>query len=168
MSDLTKRGRAWVFGDEVNTDDMFPGFAMKMPIPEAAKHMFNATRPNWVHEVREGDIVVGGRAFGIGSSRPVPLLMLELGVGCIVAEEYNSLFLRNCINYGLPAVTAPGIRGAVNEGDELRVDVERAVVENRSTGEVFSAKAYPPFILDILDSGGLLGKLEKSGLLATR
>lgn len=87
-------GRAWVFGDEINTDDMYPGFAMKLPVPEAARHMFDATRPDWPQLVRPGDIVVGGRNFGLGSSRPVALLFQELGVRCLLAEEFNSLFLR--------------------------------------------------------------------------
>lgn len=98
-------GRAWVFGDSINTDAMYPGFAMKMDIPEAAQHVFYDLRPGWVSEVQQGDIVIAGRNFGIGSSRPVAALMRHLGVTALVAEEFNSLFLRNAINNGLPAVT---------------------------------------------------------------
>lgn len=163
--ELRFRGRTWVFGDEVNTDDMFPGFAMKLPIPEAAKHMFDATRPDWPRLVRAGDIVVGGRNFGIGSSRPVPMLFKELGVACIIAEEFNSLFLRNCINYGLPALAVPGIRAKVVEGQEIRVEIVDASVENIATGDKIQAGKYPDFIIDILRHGGVLSRLEKDGLL---
>lgn len=163
---LAYRGRAWVFGDGVNTDDMFPGFAMKLSIAEAARHMFDATRPDWPRLVRPGDVVVGGRNFGMGSSRPVPLLFLELGVGGVLAEEFNSLFLRNCINYGLPALAVPGILANVVEGQELAVDIAEASVENITTGERLTGTTFPDFILETLTSGGILAKLENDGLLA--
>jgi 3-isopropylmalate/(R)-2-methylmalate dehydratase small subunit len=164
-SSLSFAGRAWVFGNEVNTDDMFPGFALTMPVAEAACHMFNASRPGWVDEVRAGDIVVGGRNFGIGSSRPVPLLFKHLGVAGVLAEQFNSLFLRNCINYGLPALTVTGIRNGVTEGQELAVDVGAATVVNNSTGQTFRGTSYPDFIHSILVHGGVLARLEREGLL---
>ncbi|MQA85265.1 MAG: 3-isopropylmalate dehydratase [Streptosporangiales bacterium] len=165
VSDLRRCGRAWVFGDEVNTDEMFPGFAMKMSIAEAARHMFNATRPGWPDLVQPGDLVVGGRNFGMGSSRPVPLLFKELGVGGIVAEEFNSLFLRNCVNYGLPALAVAGIREKVAEGQNLCMDLPNASVENTTTGEKLYGGAFPEFILEIIAGGGVLAKLENDGLL---
>jgi len=96
-------GRAWLFGDSIDTDAMYPGFAMKLPIPEAAQHVFYDLRPGWTQQVRSGVIVVAGKNFGIGSSRPVARLMRHLGVAALIAEEFNSLFLRNAINNGLPA-----------------------------------------------------------------
>ena len=114
-------GRAWVFGDSIDTDAMYPGFAMKLPIPEAARHVFYDLRPGWTDDARPGDIVVAGRNFGIGSSRPVAALMRHLGVAALVAEEFNSLFLRNAINNGLPALTVPGVRDLVSEGDEITI-----------------------------------------------
>jgi 3-isopropylmalate/(R)-2-methylmalate dehydratase small subunit len=85
-------GVAWVFGDEVNTDDMYPGFAFRLPVEEAAQMMFNSSRPDWPSLVRRGDILVGGRNFGLGSSRPVPVLLRQLGIDALVAEQFNSLF----------------------------------------------------------------------------
>ena len=96
----------WVFGDDLNTDAMYPGFAMKMDPPEAAKHIFYEVRPGWTDDVSAGDIVVAGKNFGIGSSRPVAALFAELGVAGLVAEEFNSLFFRNAVNAGLPAMTS--------------------------------------------------------------
>jgi 3-isopropylmalate/(R)-2-methylmalate dehydratase small subunit len=101
-------GRVWVFGDNLNTDAMYPAFAMKMDPPEAARHVFYEVRPGWTDQVAVGDIVLAGRNFGVGSSRPVAALFAELGVTGLVAEEFNSLFFRNAVNAGLAAMTVPG------------------------------------------------------------
>ena len=157
-------GRAWVFGDSIDTDAMYPGFAMKLPIPEAAKHVFYDLRPGWTDQVRPGDIVVAGRNFGIGSSRPVAALMRELGVAALVAEEFNSLFLRNAINNGLPALTVPGVREVVSEGDVITVQLAEgwlAAGERR-----IEVTPLPAMVLDILDAGGLLPRLVADGYLA--
>src|ERR1700677_3967099 len=92
-------GRAWVFGDSIDTDAMYPGFAMKLPIPEAARHVFYDLRPGWTDEVGPGDIVVAGRNFGIGSSRPVAALMRHLRGTPPGPPEVNPLVLRNAINH---------------------------------------------------------------------
>jgi 3-isopropylmalate/(R)-2-methylmalate dehydratase small subunit len=156
-------GRAWVFGDSINTDAMYPGFAMKMDIPEAAQHVFYDLRPGWVSEVQQGDIVIAGRNFGIGSSRPVAALMRHLGVTALVAEEFNSLFLRNAINNGLPAVTVPAVRQHVAEGDTVTVDLDGSCLVD---GEVrLDFAPLPAFVLDILDAGGLLPRLVADGYL---
>ena len=160
-------GTAWVFGDAVNTDDMYPGFAIRLPVEEAAQAMFSSSRPGWPSLVQPGDIVVGGRNFGLGSSRPVPALFRQLGVAALVAEQFNSLFYRNCINYGLPALTVPGIRDHVAEGDRLRVDVAGATVSNLTAGTEVAGVVLPPFIQSILRSGGLVAQLEATGALRT-
>jgi 3-isopropylmalate/(R)-2-methylmalate dehydratase small subunit len=164
-NELVLSGRSWVFGDQVTTDDMFPGYAMRLPVAEAAHEMFNASRTGWPEMVQAGDIVVGGANFGLGSSRPVALLFRELGVSCLVAENFNSLFLRNCINYGLPILAVPGISSAVTEGDELTVDVDNATVKNHSTGAILESNPYPEFLIEILRRGGLLQRLEEDGYL---
>ena len=150
-------GRAWVFGDSIDTDAMYPGFAMKLPIPEAARHVFYDLRPGWTDEVRPGDIVVAGRNFGIGSSRPVAAL---------VAEEFNSLFLRNAINNGLPALTVPGVRDLVSEGDEITIHLAEGWLAVGSRR--IQAAPLPPMVLDILEAGGLLPRLAADGYLPRR
>jgi 3-isopropylmalate/(R)-2-methylmalate dehydratase small subunit len=156
-------GRAWVFGDSIDTDAMYPGFAMKLPIPQAARHIFYDLRPGWTDDVRPGDIVVAGRNFGIGSGRPVAALMRHLGVAALVAEEFNSLFLRNAINNGLPALTVPGARGLLSEGDEITIDLAQGwlAADHRRTG----AAPLPRMVLDILYAGGLLPRLVADGYL---
>ena len=103
----TITGRVWVFGDSVDTDAMYPAFAMKLDVPEASKHVFYQLRPGWTDLLEPGDIVIAGKNFGVGSSRPVAALFRHLGVAALVAEEFNSLFFRNAINAGLPRSPCP-------------------------------------------------------------
>lgn len=158
-------GRVWAVGDTVTTDAMYPAFAMKLPVPEAAKHIFYELRPGWTAQVAPGDIVVAGRNFGLGSSRPVAALFRELGVAALVAEEFNSLFLRNCINHGLPALTVPGVTSAFTDGATMRLDFAEGWVENTATGLRLHGGALPPMVLGILAAGGILPKLAREGYL---
>ncbi|WP_020500321.1 hypothetical protein [Sciscionella marina] len=156
-------GRAWVFGDGINTDDMYPGFAMRLPIEEAARHMFHASRPEWPQLVHPGDVVVAGRNFGLGSSRPVPLLFRELGVAALVAEQFNSLFFRNCINYGLPAATLPSATRLIREGETVLIDFTDGSLRVGET--VHPIAPLPELLRAVLDAEGLLRQLELDGKL---
>lgn len=159
-------GRVWVFPeDSLTTDAMYPAFAVKMPVAEGVKHVFYELRPGWTDEVAPGDIVVAGRNFGLGSSRPVAPLFTMLGVRALIAEEFNSLFLRNAINYGLPALTVPGVTAAFTEGDVARVDLAEGWCENVTTGQRLTGQPLPEFVRDILDAGGILPRLVKQGYL---
>ena len=159
--------RAWVFGDSVDTDNMYPGFAMKLPLEEAAKHVFYDMRPGWTEEVQQGDVVIAGRNFGIGSSRPVAQLFKQLGVVALVADEFNSLFLRNCINLGLPAVTIPGVSAAIGDGERIRLDIRAATIERLEAGTRLAGQPLPEFVLEIIAGGGLLPKLVADGFIPT-
>jgi 3-isopropylmalate/(R)-2-methylmalate dehydratase small subunit len=163
----TIAARAWVFGDSVDTDNMYPGFAMRLPIEEAARHIFYDMRPGWTDEVEAGDIVIAGRNFGIGSSRPVAQLFKQLGVAALVAEEFNSLFLRNSINLGLPAVTIPGVTAAISDQDEVVLDVRGATIERVADGTKLTGSPLPDFVLAIVAQGGLLPKLVADGYIPT-
>jgi 3-isopropylmalate/(R)-2-methylmalate dehydratase small subunit len=156
-------GRAWVFGDSVDTDNMYPGFAMKLPIEEAARHVFYDLRPGWTDEVGPGDIVIAGRNFGIGSSRPVAQLFKQLGVAALVADEFNSLFLRNSINFGLPAVTIPGVTDAIRDQDRVHLDISGATIDRVEDGTRLQGPRLPDFVLQILGQGGLMAKLVADG-----
>ncbi|MCK8671554.1 3-isopropylmalate dehydratase [Rhodococcus sp. HM1] len=158
-------GRAWVLGDAVDTDALYPGFAMRLPLEEAAQHVLYAVRPGWTEQVRPGDILVAGRNFGLGSSRPVAALLKFLGISALVADEFNSLFYRNSINYGLPAVTAPGIASNVRDGNHVRIDLTTGTVENVDTGYRTTTDPLPTFVLDILAADGLMGKLAADGFI---
>jgi 3-isopropylmalate/(R)-2-methylmalate dehydratase small subunit len=158
-------GRVWVFGDSLNTDAMYPAFAMKMDVPEASRHVFYEVRPGWTDEVGRGDVVIAGRNFGVGSSRPVATLFRHLGVAALVAEEFNSLFLRNAINAGLPALTAPGVTKLFTDGDQGSFDIATGAYRNDTSGATGQAPPLPPLVLEILASGGVLARLAEQGYL---
>jgi 3-isopropylmalate/(R)-2-methylmalate dehydratase small subunit len=154
-----------VFGDDLNTDAMYPAFAMKMDPPEAAKHVFYEVRPGWTDEVSRGDIVLADKNFGLGSSRPVAALFAELGVAGLVAEEFNSLFFRNAVNAGLPAMTLPDATSVFSEGDTGTFDLGSGVWCNETTGASGGVPKLPDLILDIISSGGVLPRLAAQGYL---
>jgi 3-isopropylmalate/(R)-2-methylmalate dehydratase small subunit len=158
-------GRVWVFGDNLNTDAMYPAFAMKMEPPEAARHIFYEVRPGWTDHVAPGDIVVAGKNFGLGSSRPVAALFAELGVAGLVAEEFNSLFFRNAVNAGLPAMTVPHATSVFTDGDIGTFDLAAGSWCNDTTGQAGTVPKLPDLILDIIASGGVLPRLAARGYL---
>ena len=162
---LAMSGRVWVFGDDINTDAMYPAFAMKMDLPEAAKHIFYQLRPGWTEQVQPGDIVVAGTNFGVGSSRPVASLFTELGVAGLVAEEFNSLFFRNAVNAGLPAMTLPDATSIFTDGNTGTFDLGDGSWRNDSTGATGSVPVLPTLILDIVASGGVMPRLAEQGYL---
>jgi 3-isopropylmalate/(R)-2-methylmalate dehydratase small subunit len=115
--------------------------------------------------VRQGDLIVAGRNFGAGSSRPAPEILRVLGIGAIVAETISGIFFRNCVNYALPAMECPGVLDAVKEGDIVRVDVEMGTVTNARTGQTLSGAKMPPMLLDIIKAGGTYDQLKRDGYL---
>jgi 3-isopropylmalate/(R)-2-methylmalate dehydratase small subunit len=158
-------GRVWVFGDDLNTDAMYPPEAMKLDLPEAAKMIFYQVRPGWTDMVEPGNIVIAGRNFGVGSSRPVAALFRELGVAALVAAEFNSLFFRNAVNTGLPAMTVPDVTAAFRDGDTGTFDIADGTWRNDTTGHSGTVPVPPDIILDILAAGGVLPRLAEQGYL---
>ncbi len=158
-------GRVWTFGDDVSTDLLYPQVAYSLPLAEAAKLVFSANRPGWSELVEPGDIVVGGRNFGMGSSRPAVALLGKLGISACLAESFSNLYLRNCVNYALPALAAPGILGLVKEGDRVHVDFSTGAIENRSRETRMGAPPLPPELLEIIEQGGVIASLEARGLI---
>ena len=147
------RGRAWKFGDSVETDAINPYY--KYPTMEELKqHTMEAYRPEFPREVRRGDILVAGRNFGCGSSRPGVVLM-EVGIAAIVVESVSRLFFRNSIARAMPILQAPGITAIVEDGESLEVDYPNGIVRNPASGKSVRLRAFPPLIEQILASGGL-------------
>lgn len=169
MSDknpLMVEGRVWLFGeDNLNTDLMMPQIVFGKPLEEQVRHVFATYRPGWVDAVQPGDILVAGRNFGTGSSRPGSLLLKRLGLGAVVAETINTLFYRNCINYALPAMECQGIREMVTEGDVLRIDVTTGAIDNLTRGERRAGTRMPEFLQAIVRSGGIMERLRSEGYL---
>lgn len=163
----TITGRVWLFGNSVDTDAMYPAHAMKLDLPEAARHVFHQLRPDWATLVHPGDIVVAGHNFGVGSSRPVAALFRHLGLAALIAEDFNSLFFRNAINAGLPALTIPTATTLFTDGDTATVNLATGTYRNKTTGTTGQTAPLPPLILEILTSGGILPRLATQGFLPT-
>jgi 3-isopropylmalate/(R)-2-methylmalate dehydratase small subunit len=153
--------RAWVFGDDVDTDAIAPGRYMKLGIEEIAKHCLESVSPSFSSSVQKGDIVVAGRNFGAGSSREqAPEALKHLGVAALIAESFAGIFYRNAINLGLPALACPQAK-RIRNGDRLEVDALAGTIENRTTGETLECEPIPAFLMTIIRDGGLLPYLEK-------
>lgn len=159
----TFSGRVRKFGDGIDTDIMYPGSALRMDPGEAATHLFEALVPGWSETVQRGDVIVGGKNFGIGSGRPVGTLFHILGIRIVLADSISSLFQRNCINAGLYALAVPGLPAACEEGDVITVDVAGGLAEVNGTQASFSPP--PPFLRRIVDAGGVLNLLMADGYL---
>lgn len=157
------RGRVWKFGGDINTDLMIPSFALTQPLEEQIKHCFEANRPGWVDQVRQGDIIVGGKNFGAGSSRPGAQVFKRLGISCVLADSINGLFLRNCVNFGLAALPCLGIAEAFEEGEEAEVDLRSGEIANLSRGTAVIASPLPEPLIEIIEAGGILAVLEQEG-----
>ncbi len=157
------RGRAWVFGDHINTDLILPSEAMygKVPEDEVKRYVFRAIRPEFAERVRPGDLVVAGVNFGCGSSRPAARVLKELGIACVLAESFSRIFFRNAINLGYPVLVCPGITRAVRDGDELEVEPLEGRVRDLTTGEELQAEPLPPFVRQLVEAGGLLELLRR-------
>jgi 3-isopropylmalate/(R)-2-methylmalate dehydratase small subunit len=154
-------GKAWVFGDNVDTDVLAPGKYMKSSIDEMARHCLEAVEPGFAGNVQAGDVVVGRRNFGTGSSREqAPQALKHLGVDALVAESFAGLFYRNALNLGLPAVVCADA-GRIRAGDRVRVDPEAGRIENLSTGEMLACEPIPAHLMQMLSDGGLVPHLEK-------
>ena len=149
------RGRAWVFGDNVDTDVIVPGQYLVHDLPEIAKHVMDGIRPGFAQIVNHGDVIVGGRNFGTGSSREMaPRGLQAAGIGAVVAESFARIFFRNCINVGLAPVECPEA-DAVEEGQTLSIDLAAGHVTILETGQILDAVALPDEIGAILAVGGM-------------
>jgi 3-isopropylmalate dehydratase small subunit len=147
------RGRVWKFGDSIETDAINPYY--RYPTMEELKqHTMEAYRPEFPQQVKPGDLMVAGRNFGCGSSRP-GLVLREVGVAAIIAESVSRLFLRNSISRAIPIFVAPGVTGIVEDGETLEVDYPVGVVRNPASGKSVAMRKFPPMIEQIFECGGL-------------
>ena len=157
---MNVRGKAFVFGDRIDTDVLAPGPYMREPLAVLASHCLEAVDPDFAGQVRLGDIVVGGESFGIGSSREQAVQALaELGVGAIVAKSFARIFYRNALNLGLPALVCADLEAA--RGDELEVRPAEGRILNHSSGRQFACEPIPPQLMEIVAGGGLMPWLER-------
>ena len=165
MSNEVLIGRVWLFGDNINTDLMLPSHVHDASVAEQARAVFSANRPGWVDLVKPGDLIVGGRNYGTGSSRPAARALRHLGISCLLADLINGLFYRNCVNFGLPALECAGISSCFVEGDTAEIHLDLPKVTNRRTGEVLTPRPIPGPLVEMMLGGGLYPLLEREGLI---
>lgn len=165
-------GRAWVFGDNVDTDVIIPARYLLTADPAVlAAHCMEDIDPEFAGKVRAGDILVAGGNFGCGSSREhAPLSIKGAGIAAVVAVSFARIFYRNAINIGLPILECAEAVAATCQGDILRIELAAGRIENVTSGQTFQAQPYPESILRIIHAGGLIAatreKLRAAGKLA--
>jgi 3-isopropylmalate/(R)-2-methylmalate dehydratase small subunit len=157
-------GRSHKFGDNINTDYIIAGkYKFKSTdMNEMAKHLMEDIRPGFYDEIEHGDFIVAGHNFGMGSSREqAPLVIKAAGISAVVAKDFARIFYRNCINVGLPVIECDTT--SIDEGDELRIDLERGFVSNVTKDTRIMATPLPPVMVKILNEGGLAEHFKKHG-----
>lgn len=153
-------GCAWVFGDHVTTDDIYPGRYLERPLEEAGRYAMAGVDEGFAARVRPGDFVVAGVNFGAGSSREAAVVALkQAGVAAVIAQSFGRIFFRNAINNGLPAVMVRDT-SSIQTGDRLRVDLLGRRVTVVRTGEVLEILNLTGISLDILQAGGIIPYTE--------
>ena len=158
------KGRAFKFGDGISTDHIIPGrYAhLRSNLPELAKHVLEDVEPTFVSRVREGDFIVAGDNFGLGSSREhAPLVIRMAGISAILARSVARIFFRNAINLGLPVLICD--TDGINDGDELEIDLSSGIIRDITNGRQLTFSRIPEVMLRILDEGGLIPYIQKHG-----
>jgi 3-isopropylmalate dehydratase small subunit len=151
-------GRAWVFGDDVNTDVILPGKYLTIRDPaQLAPHVMEGIDPDFAKKARAGDVVVAGKNFGCGSSRETaPAALKAFGIGCVVAVSFARIFLRNAVNIGLPILECPPAVAGIGPGDTVEVDLAAGRIAVPATGSSWHAAPLPRFMRDLVAAGGLV------------
>ncbi len=156
------RGKAFKFGDDITTDHIVPGrlIYLRSNLPELAKHVFEDADPTFVRQVESGDFVVGGKNFGLGSSREhAPIIIKMAGVGAVLAKSFARIFFRNAINVGLPVLICDTDK--IDNGDKLEVNLEAGEINNLTKSIRLNFSKIPEVMLRILDEGGLVPFIKK-------
>lgn len=159
----TIRGRVWVLGHDIDTDQIISGKYLTIIDPqELKKHVFEIALPEFAKAAQAGDIIVAGPNFGSGSSREhAPQAMRAIGVGAVVADSFARIFFRNAINLGLPAVEAPGVRAIFEAGDTAHLELRQGRITNERTGKSVGFPPLPSHLLELLEAGGLVEKVKR-------
>ena len=165
---MNETGRAWVYGDDINTDLLAPAAYLKGSMQELAGHCLEDLDADFAASVREGDVFVAGENLGIGSSREqAPEALQILGIRTVLAKSFGRIFYRNALNLGMPTLACPQA-DRIRKGDELRVDITTGMVHNLSTGEALTCESLPRHLLEMLGDGGLIPHLKKKLLRRSR
>ena len=160
----TIKGIAYLFGNNIDTDQIYPGKYVEFTEMEDIKKyaMSGSSQPDLVQKFTVGDIIVGGTNFGCGSSREHAVMTLKgIGVGAILAESFARIFYRNAINLGIPAITCKGIHNMVHQKDKLSVNFLTGTIKNITTGKSAHSEPMNDYMMNILQNGGIIPMIRK-------
>lgn len=156
------RGRVWKYGDNINTDVIFPGkytYTISEPA-EMPAHALEDLDPDFANGVKPGDIIVAGKNWGCGSSREQAVTCLkEGGLGAIIAESFARIYYRNCLNAALPALICPDAVNAIQNGERIEIDLDKGEIHTLKGN--YSISPFPEVVREIFDSGGLIAHTKK-------
>ena len=156
------QGKVWRYGDNIDTDVIIPARYLNTFDPaELAKHCMVDIDETFAPNVKAGDIMVGGKNFGCGSSREhAPVAIKASGIPVVIAASFARIFYRNGINIGLPLLEIGDDVEKISANDVLKVDTSTGTIENLTTGDTFKAQPLPPFVQGIADAGGLINYIK--------
>jgi 3-isopropylmalate/(R)-2-methylmalate dehydratase small subunit len=156
-------GKAWTFGENMNTDEIIPGRYNLTTDPfELAKNVFCEVKPEYAKQVQPGDVIVAGQNFGCGSSREhAPIAIKGSQAKCVIAASFARIFFRNAINIGLPILECPEAAADITEGDEINVNLSTGEIFNLTSRRSYQAQPLPDFVLKIAEAGGIINFLKR-------
>ena len=156
-------GTVFKYGDNVDTDVIIPARYLNSSDPrELAGHCMEDIDKEFVHNVKQGDLIVADKNFGCGSSREhAPIAIKASGVSCVIAETFARIFYRNAINIGLPIIECPEAARGIENGDEVEVDFDSGVITNKTKGTSFQGQAIPEFMQKIIRAEGLVNYINQ-------
>ena len=160
---MNTKGKVFKYPDNVDTDVIIPArYLNTSDAKELTKHCMEDIDPEFINNVKKGDVMVAGWNFGCGSSREhAPLVIKTAGTGCVIAKSFARIFYRNSINIGLPILECPEAADSINAGDEVEVNFDTGVITDITTSKTFQAQPFPEFIQNIISKGGLLASLKE-------
>lgn len=157
------KGKNWKFGNDIDTDAIIPARYLNTSDPkELAKHIMEDADRDFPSKVKAGDIIVAGKNFGCGSSREhAPIAIKAAGIQAVIAKSFARIFYRNSFNTGLPIFESEEASEKIAQGDEIEIDADGGIIRNISKGETYKAKPIPPFMQELISSGGLVEWTKK-------
>ena len=160
---MNAHGFVHKYGDHVDTDVIIPARHLNTQShKELASHCMEDIDKEFIHKVKEGDIMVAGVNFGCGSSREhAPIAIKASGISCVIAKNFARIFYRNSINIGLAILECPAASEGIDAGDEVEVDFDTGIITNVTKNETYQAEPFPPFIKEMIAKGGLMASIKK-------
>ena len=155
--------KAWKVGNNIDTDLIIAARYLNDASDENMRnHCMEDVIPDYANTIAPGDVLVAGSNFGCGSSREhAPISIKVVGTSCVIAESFARIFYRNAINIGLPIIESPEAAKAIDQGDELDINLEEGVIKNLTKNETYHFEKFPAFIQKIVESGNLLNYVKE-------